>query len=66
MLFTETALGHTSPGETFDVSYTLVLMTEDINEQSAYAAADPGGMAEFGGALENVLESIRCCDTVCY
>lgn len=53
MSFTETALGPTPSGETLDVPYTLVLMTEDINEKSACSAADQRGMAEFGGALEN-------------
>lgn len=54
MLFTGTARGHTSSGETSDVPYTLTLMTEGLNEKSAYPVADPGGRAEFGGAKEDI------------
>lgn len=46
-----------------DVPYTLVLMTEDMNEKSANSVADPGGMAEFGGAREDIS---RICDSGCF
>lgn len=37
-----------------DVRYTLVLMREDMDEKSAYSVADPGVLAGFGEAMEDI------------